>query len=95
MGQRDEGLDGLAQRRELDAAAAAKPATSGLPRLGAAKVEISLSDADGFRVKHGTDGTTLVHIEPQHVEHGDWSVLWNAIRSIEEKSAVRAGHVTL
>lgn len=61
----------------------------GTPRLGAASVTISISDADGFRVVHGTDGTTLRHIPAEHLAPGDWDLLWAGITAVENKASWR------
>jgi hypothetical protein len=54
-----------------------------IPRLGAASVHLTFSDAEGFKVEHGTDGSVLLQIAPENLEHGDWNKLWDAIASIE------------
>jgi hypothetical protein len=55
----------------------------GTPRLGAASLNISFSDAEGFKVEHGTDGTVLLHIAPENLEHEDWDRLWTGINNIQ------------
>jgi hypothetical protein len=55
----------------------------GTPRLGAASLNISFSDAEGFKVQHGTDGTILLHIAPGNLEREDWDRLWNGIDNIQ------------
>lgn len=60
----------------------------GTPRLGAAGVRISVSDKEGFKVVHD-DGTILRHVAPEHLEAGDWDILWRAINEIESKAAMR------
>jgi hypothetical protein len=58
------------------------------PRLGAASVTVSISDADGFRVVHG-DGTVLRHVPPEQLLPGDWDAFWNGIHAVEARAAMR------
>lgn len=51
-------------------------------RLGGASVLISISDADGFRVVHGTDEVTLQHVPPEHCPDDAWKRLWDAVAAI-------------
>lgn len=59
------------------------------PRLGAASLRISISDAEGFKVEHGTDGTVLLHISPENLEKGDWDKLWTGIEKVQTSSYLR------
>lgn len=56
-------------------------------RLGAASVMISISDADGFRVVHGTDKVTLRHVPADDVPDGTWDRLWEVIDQIAPVTA--------
>ncbi len=59
------------------------------PRLGATSLEISFNDTDGFLVKHGDTGDTLVHVSPKFLISSDWDQIWGAIRGVEHNSHYR------
>ncbi len=56
--------------------------TDKTPRLGAASLLVSISDADGFRVSHGTDKSTLIHVPAEQVADGDWGRMFEALRAV-------------
>lgn len=58
-------------------------------RLGAASVQVSISDAEGFKAVHG-DGTVLVEIPADQLKPGDWEAFWSGITAVENRVAWRA-----
>lgn len=61
------------------------------PRLGAASIMVSFSDADGLLVEHGTAGSTLLHVNPEFVERDDWDLVWDALREVAARAVAREG----
>lgn len=59
-----------------------------VPRLGAASVTVSMSDADGFKVVHA-DGTVLRHVPAEQLLPSDWNAFWRGIDSVEHNAAKR------
>lgn len=51
-------------------------------KFGAAKIVVSISDADGFRVVHGTDKVTLKHKPADKLDAHAWERLWRTIEEI-------------
>ena len=58
------------------------------PRLGAASVTVSISDADGFRVVHA-NGTVLHHVPAENLHPSDWGRFWSGINAVENAAAWR------
>ena len=59
------------------------------PRLGAAAVDVSISDTDGFRVLH-KDGSVLMEIPADQLQPGDWQLFWSGIDAVQTKVAMRS-----
>lgn len=57
-----------------------------MKRLGAASLKITFSDAEGLLVEHGTDGTVLLRVAPENLQHSDWNTVWDGIRKVEYDS---------
>lgn len=51
-------------------------------KFGEASIVVSISDADGFRVKHGTDHVTLKHVPADKLDAEAWNRLWQVIEEI-------------
>lgn len=51
-------------------------------KFGSAKILVSVSDADGFRVVHGTDKVTLKHVPADKLDADAWERLWQTIEEI-------------
>ena len=59
-------------------------------RLGAASIKVSISDADGFRVTHGSSGETIFHKAPELCEgpadfggdDGEWKQLFELLEDL-------------
>jgi len=54
----------------------------GVPRLGSAKVTVSICDADGFRVEHA-DGSVLLQISADQLDTDDWEKFWSGILAVQ------------
>lgn len=55
-------------------------------RFGEAKIIVSISDADGFRVVHGTDNVTLKHVPADRLHRKAWERLWETIEEIAREA---------
>lgn len=53
-------------------------------RLGKASLEVTVSDGDGFRVRHGETGETLIHKPAYQIERADWNRLFDAMLNYGE-----------
>lgn len=51
-------------------------------RLGAASINVSISDADGFRVTHGSTGDTIFHKAPENCTDKEWNELFTTLEAI-------------
>ena len=45
------------------------------PRLGSARLIVSISDKEGFVIQHGTDGAVLASKRPEDCDK-EWDALW-------------------
>ena len=52
------------------------------PRLGVASIRVSISDADGFRVTHGTTGETIFHKEAEVCIDNEWNEMFNLFHNM-------------
>jgi hypothetical protein len=57
--------------------------------IGSASVLFSISDTDGFRVKHGTDKVTLQHVPVDKLKGDEWERLWTLVNLIVAEAANR------
>jgi hypothetical protein len=79
----------LARRAGEQAAGDVPMNPVGAPRLGAASLNISISDADGFRVVAGGTGDTIIHLDPLLLQPGDWDNVFRALTHLENTARMR------
>lgn len=56
------------------------------PRLGAASLKLTISDAEGFTVRHGVSNEILMHLPPERCETGMWSKMVADMRAMVRRS---------
>lgn len=61
------------------------------PRLGAASLQISISDAEGLKVLNRDGSSTLVEIPADKLERDDWlKYIWSGIENLQMVAATRS-----
>lgn len=80
IGRQVHRVKGVLYLETIDDAAKRRQKTM---RFGEAKIIVSISDADGFRVVHGSDNITLKHVPADKLTDADiWKRLWRVIEEI-------------